>query len=130
MDSVLKEFKDFLMRGNLIELAVAFVMGVAFAAVLNAFVNDLIMPILGAIIGKVNFNDLTFTIHKSQFLYGSFITAAIQFVSIAAAVFFFIVKPIQVIQARRAAGVEEPAVPSDEERRHQELLAALATIAR
>ena len=130
MDSVLKEFKDFLMRGNLIELAVAFVMGVAFAAVLNAFVSDLIMPILGAIIGKVNFNDLTFTIHKSQFLYGSFITAAIQFVSIAAAVFFFIVKPIQVIQARRAAGVEEPAVPSDEERRHQELLAALATIAR
>ena len=130
MDSVLKEFKDFLMRGNLIELAVAFVMGVAFAAVLNAFVSDLIMPILGAIIGKVNFNDLTFTIHKSQFLYGSFITAAIQFVSIAAAVFFFIVKPIQVIQVRRAAGVEEPAVPSDEERRHQELLAALATIAR
>jgi large conductance mechanosensitive channel len=129
MESVLKEFKDFLMRGNLIELAVAFVMGVAFAAVLNAFVTDLIMPILGAIVGKVNFGDLTFTIHKSQFFYGSFITAAIQFVSIAAAVFFFIVKPIQVLQARRAAGEEAPP-PSDEERRHQELLAALGNIAR
>jgi large conductance mechanosensitive channel len=130
MDSVLKEFKDFLMRGNLIELAVAFVMGLAFAAAINAFVNDLIMPILGAIIGKVNFNDLTFTIHKSQFLYGSFITAAIQFVSIAAAVFFFIVKPVQVLQARRATGEEEAPAPSDEERRHQELLAALGNISR
>ena len=129
MDSVLKDFKDFLMRGNLIELAVAFVMGVAFAAVLNAFVSDLIMPIIGAIIGKVNFSDLTFTIHKSRFLYGSFITAAIQFISIAAAVFFFIVKPIQVLQARRATGEEAPP-PSDEERRHQELLAALGNIAR
>ena len=130
MESVVREFKDFLMRGNIIELAVAFVMGVAFAAVLNAFVADLIMPIIGAIFGKVDFSSLSFTIHKSRFLYGSFITAAIQFVSIAAAVFFFIVKPVQVIQARRAAGVEEPVVPSDEERRHQELLAALGGISR
>ena len=130
MDSVLKEFKDFLMRGNLIELAVAFVMGVAFAAVLNAFVTDLIMPILGAIIGKVNFSDLTFTIHKSQFFYGSFITAAIQFVSIAAAVFFFIVKPVQAIQARRSTGDPEVPALTDEERRHQELLAAIGGISR
>jgi large conductance mechanosensitive channel len=129
MSNVLKEFKDFLMRGNLIELAIAFVMGVAFAAVLNAFVADLIMPIIGAIVGKVDFSALTFTIHKSQFFYGSFITAAIQFVSIAAAVFFFIVKPIQVMQARRAAE-EAEAPPSDDERRHQELLAALAQISR
>jgi large conductance mechanosensitive channel len=130
MESVVKEFEDFLMRGNLIELAVAFVMGIAFAAVLNAFVADLIMPIIGAIVGKVDFSDLSFTIHKSRFLYGAFITAAIQFISISAAVFFFIVKPVQVIQARRAAGVEEPVVPSDEERRHQELLVALAAISR
>jgi large conductance mechanosensitive channel len=130
MDSVLKEFKDFLMRGNLIELAVAFVMGVAFAAVLNALVADLVMPIIGAIFGKVDFSSLSFTIHKSRFLYGSFLTAAIQFVSIAAAVFFFIVKPVQVMQARRASGEDEPVVPSDEERRHQELLAALGNIAR
>ena len=88
------------------------------------------MPIIGAIVGKVDFSNLTFTIHKSQFLYGSFITAAIQFVSIAAAVFFFIVKPVQMLQARRAAGEDEAPPPSDEERRHQELLAALASLAR
>jgi large conductance mechanosensitive channel len=130
MSNVLKEFKDFLMRGNLIELAVAFVMGVAFAAVLNALVADLVMPIIGAIIGKVDFSTLSFTIHKSKFLYGSFITAAIQFVSIAAAVFFFIVKPVQMLVARRAAAEIEAPTPSDEERRHQELLAALANLAR
>jgi large conductance mechanosensitive channel len=130
MSNVLKEFKDFLMRGNLIELAVAFVMGVAFAAVLNALVADLVMPIIGAIFGKVDFSSLTFTIHKSKFLYGSFITAAIQFVSIAAAVFFFIVKPVQVLMARRATAEAEAPAPSDEERRHQELLAALANLAR
>jgi large conductance mechanosensitive channel len=130
MSNVLKEFKDFLMRGNLIELAVAFVMGVAFAAVLNALVADLVMPIIGAIFGKVDFSSLTFTIHKSKFLYGSFITAAIQFVSIAAAVFFFIVKPVQLLMARRAIAEAEAPAPSDEERRHQELLAALANLAR
>jgi len=122
---VLKEFKDFLLRGNLIELAVAFVMGVAFAAVLNSFVADIITPIIGAIVGKQDFSSLTFTIHHSLFRYGAFITALIQFASIAAAVFFFIVKPVQLILARTAKGEEEPAGPSDEERRHQELLAAL-----
>ncbi len=126
---MLKEFKDFLMRGNLIELAVAFVMGVAFAAVLNAFVTDIVTPIIGAIFGKVDFSNLTFTIHKSRFLYGSFITALIQFVTIAAAVFFFIVKPTQMALARRKARDAEEEAPSDEERRHQETLAALRAIA-
>jgi large conductance mechanosensitive channel len=125
---MLKQFREFLVKGNLIDLAVAFVMGVAFAAVLNALVADLVMPIIGAIVGKTDFSDLTFTIHKSRFLYGSFITAAIQFVTIGAAVFFFIVKPVQAILARRSVGVE-PAPPSDEERRHQELLAALEALA-
>jgi large conductance mechanosensitive channel len=120
---MLQEFKDFLTRGNLIELAVAFVMGVAFAALLNAFVADVITPIIGAIFGKVDFSSLTFTIHKSKFLYGSFITAAIQFVTIAAAVFFFIVRPMNALTARFGKTQEE--VISDEERRHQELLAAL-----
>jgi large conductance mechanosensitive channel len=122
---MLKEFKDFLMRGNLIELAVAFVMGVAFAAVINSFVGDIVMPIIGAIFGKTDFSDLTFTIHNSKFFYGAFLTAAIQFVLIAVAVFFFIVKPVQVVLARRARGEDVEEVPSDEERRHQELLAAL-----
>ena len=127
---MLKEFKDFLMRGNLIELAVAFVMGVAFAAVLNAFVTDIVTPIIGAIVGKVDFSNLTFTIHHSRFFYGSFLTAVIQFVTISAAVFFFIVKPVQMVLARRTQRDAEEEAPSDEERRHQELLAALASLQR
>ena len=122
---MLKEFKDFLLKGNLIELAVAFVMGLAFAAVINAFVADIITPIIGAIVGKTDFSNLTFTIHRSQFLYGAFITALIQFVSIGVAVFFFIVKPVQAVLARRSQRDAEEEAPSDEERRHQELLAAL-----
>jgi large conductance mechanosensitive channel len=121
---MLKEFKDFLIKGNIIDLAVAFVMGLAFAAVVNSLVNNLVMPIIAAIIGKPDFRNLTFTIHKSVFHYGSFITDALQFVAIGAAVFFFIVKPVQMIVARRKVE-PEAAVVSDEERRHQELLAAL-----
>jgi len=122
---MLKEFRDFLLKGNLIELAVAFVMGVAFAAVLNAFVADIITPIIGAIFGKTDFSNLTFTIHRSHFLYGAFITALIQFISIGAAVFFFVVKPVQAVLARRTQRDAEEEAPSDEERRHQELLTAL-----
>jgi large conductance mechanosensitive channel len=120
---MLKEFRDFLLRGNIVELAVAFVMGLAFAAVVNSLVNDLIMPVIAAIIGKPNFSDLTFTIHKSVFHYGSFITAVIQFVAIAASVFFFVVKPVNALLKRYRSPAEE-GMP-DEERRHQELLAAL-----
>jgi large conductance mechanosensitive channel len=122
---VLGEFKDFLLKGNVIELAVAFVMGVAFAALVNSFVADLVTPIIGAIFGKADFSNLTFTIHHSLFRYGSFITALIQFISIAAAVFFFIVKPTQAILAGRTQREAEEEAPSDEERRHQELLTAL-----
>ncbi len=122
---MLKEFRDFLMRGNLVELAVAFVMGVAFAAVVNSFVNDLIMPIIAMILGKPDFSDLTFTINDAVFRYGSFITAVITFAAIAAAVFFFVVKPMDAIRARMTK--PEEAAVDDDERRHQELLAALRT---
>jgi large conductance mechanosensitive channel len=124
MGKILKEFKDFLLQGNLITLAIAFVMGLAFAALLTSFVGDIITPIIGAIFGKADFSSLTFTIHKSLFKYGSFITALITFVSIAAAVFFFIVKPYEMMQERKKPAADPG--PSDEERRHQELLAALA----
>ena len=120
---MIKEFRDFLMRGNLVELAVAFVMGLAFAALITSFVDDLIMPIIAMIIGKPDFTDLTFTINDAVFRYGSFITAAITFVSTAAAIFFFVVKPVDALKARRAAPEEEEI--SDEERRHQELIAAI-----
>lgn len=120
---MLKEFKDFLMKGNIVDLAVAFVIGLAFAAVVNSLVNDLIMPIIAMVIGKPDFSGLTFTINDAVFRYGAFITQVITFVAIAAAVFFFVVKPMQMVMARAKKSAEE--VVSDEERRHQELLAAL-----
>jgi large conductance mechanosensitive channel len=125
MKPPLQEFKDFLMKGNLIELAVAFVMGLAFAAVINSLVDNLVMPIIAAVIGKPDFSALTFTINDSVFRYGAFITDVIQFIAIAAAVFFFIVKPVQLARAQRTGRDAEEEAPSDEERRHQELLAAL-----
>ncbi len=121
MGKIIKEFKEFLMQGSLITLAIAFVMGGAFAALLTSFVSDIVTPIIGAIFGKSDVNGLTFSIHNSLFQYGSFITALITFVSIAGAVFFFIVKPYE----RFAKKPEEDAGPRDEEPRHQELLAAL-----
>ena len=120
---MLKEFRDFLMRGNLVELAVAFVMGLAFAALINSFVNDLVMPIIAMVIGKPDFSDLTFTINDAVFRYGAFITAAITFIATAAAVFFFVVKPMNALMTRFRKPEEE--VVSDEERRHRELLAAI-----
>lgn len=120
---MLKDFKDFLMKGNIVDLAVAFVIGLAFAGVVNSLVNDLVMPIIAMIIGKPDFSGLTFTINDAVFRYGAFITQVITFVAIAAAVFFFVVKPMQMVMARVKKSAEE--VVSDEERRHQELLAAL-----
>jgi len=125
---MIKEFRDFLMRGNLVELAVAFVMGLAFAALITSFVDDLIMPIVAMIIGKPSFNDLTFTINDAIFRYGAFLTAAITFVSTAAAIFFFVVKPANALNSRFET--PEEAAVSDEERRHQELLAALERLGR
>ena len=123
MPTVFTEFKDFLMRGNIVELAVAFVLGLAFAALVTSLVDDLLMPIIAMIIGKPDFSDLTFTINDAVFRYGAFITALITFLCIAAAIFFFVVRPLQVLAARRAKGEASP-IP-DDERRHQELLAAL-----
>jgi len=130
MSSLLKDFRDFVMRGNIVELAIAFVMGLAFAAVVNSLVTNLVMPLITTIIGKPDFRDLTFTLHNSIWRYGAFITDVIQFVAIAAAVFFFIVKPMQMVLARRAVGADEESPPSDDERRHQELLEAIRGISR
>ena len=120
---MIKEFRDFLLRGNLVELAVAFVMGLAFAAVVTSFVDDLVMPILAMIFGKPDFSALTFTINDAVFRYGAFITALITFVTTAAAIFFFVVKPVDALMSRRRQPEEE--VIADEERRHRELVAAI-----
>lgn len=129
MSKILREFTDFLMRGNLITLAIAFVMGTAFAALVASFVGDLLTPIIGMIVGTRDFSSETFTINSQHFYYGSFINAVITFVSIAVAVFFFVVKPYELVSTRGKAE-EEAAEPSDEERRHQELLAALQSLGR
>lgn len=100
----MKDFKAFLLRGNLVDLAVAFVIGLAFAAVVTAFVGDIITPLIAAIAGKPDFSSLTFTIHHSRFRYGDFINALFSFVVIAAAIFFVVVKPMQALTARRQKG--------------------------
>ncbi len=120
---MLQEFKDFILRGNIVELAVAFVIGLAFAAVVNSLVQNLVLPIVAMIIGKPDFSGLTFTINDAVFRYGAFLTDVIQFAAIAASVFFFVVKPMQAVLARTREPMEE-GMP-DEERRHQELLEAL-----
>ena len=122
----MREFRDFLLRGNIVELAVAFVMGAAFGALVNSFVDNLLMPVVAMIIGKPDFRELTFTINDAVFRYGSFLTDLITFVAVAAAVFFFVVKPVNALLSRLRSPAEE-GLP-DEERRHQELLAALGQL--
>ena len=106
--NLLSEFKAFLLRGNLVDLAVAIVIGVAFGALINALVKDIITPIIAAIFGSHDFSSLSFTINGSHFLYGDFINALITFFSVAAAIFFFVVKPAKVMAERRARGLPEP----------------------
>jgi large conductance mechanosensitive channel len=112
---VLKEFRDFLMRGNLVELAVAVVIGIAFGTVVKSLVDNLITPIIG-MIGGVDFKSETFTINGSVFRYGQFIDDVIYFVLVAAAVFFLVVKPINAITARfRKPEETSPDAPSETE---------------
>ena len=99
---MIKEFRQFLLRGNVVDLAVAVVIGAAFGAVVTAFVADLITPLIAAIFGKPSFSSLTFTINGSHFLYGDFLNAVLSFVLVAAAIFFVVVKPMNALAARRA----------------------------
>jgi large conductance mechanosensitive channel len=112
---MLKQFRDFLLRGNVVDLAVAVVIGAAFGAVVASFVADLVTPLIAAIGGKPDFAALSFTINGSLFHYGRFLNAVISFVIIAAAIFFLVVKPVGLLMERRKAGLEpEPeAVPED-----------------
>jgi large conductance mechanosensitive channel len=97
---MLKEFKTFILRGNVVELAVGVVMGVAFNAVIQAVVANLITPLIAAIAGKPDFGKLNFTIHNSTFKYGLVLNAVFAFVSTAAAIFFFVVKPLNHLMSR------------------------------
>ncbi len=101
MKSTLNEFKAFILRGNVVDLAIAVVIGAAFGAVVTALVKDIITPLIAAIGGQPNFANLTFPINNSQILYGDFINAVISFLIIAAVIFFLIIKPLNMLMARR-----------------------------
>jgi len=106
----MKGFKAFLLRGNVVELAVAVVIAVAFGAVITAFVKDLVTPLVAALFGKPDFSNLTFTINNSKFLYGDFINAVLAFVIIGAVIYFFVVVPYTAFVARSRKG--PPADPT------------------
>lgn len=99
-----REFRDFLARGNVVDLAVAVVMGAAFGTLVTGLVKDFITPLVVAIVGRPDFQALTFTFRGSRFLYGDFINAVLSFLFIAAGVFFLIVKPMNALTALRARG--------------------------
>ena len=105
---MLKGFKDFLMRGNVVDLAVAVVIGGAFGAVVAALVKDLLTPLIAAIVGKPDFSAITLTVNGSKFLVGDFINALVSFVLVAAAVYVFVVTPMNMLAERRKRGEVPP----------------------
>ncbi len=115
MKKLYQEFKDFAFSGDIVGLAVAFVMAAAFGAVVNALVEFVVMPIVGIIFGEPSFDALTWTINDSIILYGSFVTALVKFLAVALGVFFFIVKPYKAYQDKKKVEEEEaPAEPSED----------------
>jgi len=104
----MRGFKAFLLRGNVVDLAVGVVIGVAFGAVVTAFVKDLVTPLVAALFGKPDFSSLTFTINHSRFLYGDFINAVVAFLLTAAAIYFFVVTPVNALVARMNRGEAPP----------------------
>jgi large conductance mechanosensitive channel len=107
---MLKDFRQFILRGNLVDLAVAVVVGAAFGALVTAFVASFVTPLIAAIGGKPDFSSLAFTINGSRFTYGSFVNALLSFVIIAAVVFFLVVRPVNALMARYSTepDVEHP----------------------
>ena len=112
MASVIKEFRDFILRGNVVDLAVAVVIGAAFKSVVDALVRDIITPLLAAIGGQPDFSQVRFTINGSVFLIGDFINQVISFLIMAIVIFFLIVKPMNVLMARTARKTEEGEPPA------------------
>jgi large conductance mechanosensitive channel len=112
---MIREFREFLLRGNVVDLAVAVILGAAFGAVVTSFVDDILMQLIAMVGGEPDFSGLTFTINDAEFRYGAFLNAVVAFVIIGAAIFFLVVKPVNALLARRKAGLEpEPeAVPED-----------------
>ena len=97
---MIKEFRQFILRGNLVDLAVAVVVGTAFTALVNSLVKSIFTPLIAAIFGKADFSNLFFTINGSRFLYGSFINSLITFLTVSTVMFFFVVKPVNALLER------------------------------
>ena len=110
----MKGFKQFIMRGNVLDLAVAVVMGAAFGGVVTALVKDLLTPLIAAVVGKPDFSAIKFEVNASKFLIGDFINALISFILIAAAVYFFVILPMNTLLARMRRG-EAPPDPTSKE---------------
>lgn len=106
----MKEFKQFLLRGNVVDLAVGVVIGAAFGSIVTALVTDLLTPFIAALVKAPDFGDLSFTINGSQFMYGHFLNALTSFLLVSGAVFFFVVKPMNLLIARSKK--EQPADPT------------------
>jgi large conductance mechanosensitive channel len=109
---MLKEFRDFVLRGNIVDLAVAVVIGAAFGAIVNSLVKDMITPMIAAIGGQPDFSQIKFTINNSQFMIGNFINTVLTFLIIAAVIFFLIVKPMNALMARVARKTTDAAPPA------------------
>jgi large conductance mechanosensitive channel len=107
----MKGFKQFLLRGNVVDLAVGVVIGAAFGAVVTAFVKDLLTPLIAAIVKQPDFSTMTFTVNGSKFLYGEFVNAIVSFLLIATAVYYFVVLPVNALVARSRRS-EKPADPT------------------
>jgi large conductance mechanosensitive channel len=107
--AVIREFRDFILRGSVLDLAVGIVIGAAFTAIVNSLVTDILTPLIG-ILFSADFSSLTITVNDSTITYGNFLNALITFLLIAATLFFFVVKPMNALAARRAAAepAEEP----------------------
>lgn len=103
---MIKGFRNFILRGNVVDLAIAVVIGIAFGAVITALVKDLLTPLIAAIFGKPDFSNLTFTLHDSRFLYGDVINAIIAFLAVAASIYFVVVVPMNKLAARHAKPVD------------------------
>lgn len=111
----MKEFRDFILRGNVIDLAVAVIIGAAFGAVIASAVENLFTPLIAAIVGEPDFSALDFTINDSVFRYGAFLNAVTTFLLIAAAIFFLVVKPVNAINDRRRRGEAAADEPTPED---------------
>ncbi|HEX5696926.1 MAG TPA: large conductance mechanosensitive channel protein MscL [Acidimicrobiia bacterium] len=111
---MIREFKEFALKGSLLDVAIGFVLGVAFATVVNSLVADVLTPLIGAVFGQPDFSGLSIRIGEAEILYGNFINALISFLLVALALFLFVVKPYNALKARQQSGEEPELEPAEE----------------